>query len=269
MKKVRKLLPISCYDIPGMERWLEQQADAGLFPVSIGSWATFTHDGVPGTRFRLEPEGMDATPSEDQLELYRDGGWNYALTVGAAYFLFYTTDPAAPELYTDHESRGLSLERLEKRFLRHRRIHMFLYLLLVLLFGWALFIYRSKFDAQPDPLAKLPLLLLELCNPLILLILASAIFSWRISRRDTRTLCRTCQALKNGLPPPPSPGPSRRMVREQAVSLALVPVLLVTYGTVFLSNHGVFSLPTDQFSRPYVALQSLEQVEVALSLIHI
>ena len=46
-RKVRKILPVSPCDIRGLEAWLEEQANAGLFPVSIGSWAVFTTDGVP------------------------------------------------------------------------------------------------------------------------------------------------------------------------------------------------------------------------------
>ena len=115
-RKVRKILPVYPCDIRGLEAWLEEQANAGLFPVSIGSWAVFTTDGVPGTRFRLEPYDRGRTaPTEEQQELYRRAGWSYALNVApAGCWLFYTADPAAVELYSDHESRGLSLERLER-----------------------------------------------------------------------------------------------------------------------------------------------------------
>lgn len=37
MKKVRKMLPVSIADISGLEKWLEDQANHGLFPVRIGS----------------------------------------------------------------------------------------------------------------------------------------------------------------------------------------------------------------------------------------
>ena len=81
-RKVRKILPVSPCDIRGLEAWLEEQANAGLFPVSIGSWAVFTTDGVPGTRFRLEPYDRGRTaPTEEQQELYRRAGWSYALNV--------------------------------------------------------------------------------------------------------------------------------------------------------------------------------------------
>lgn len=55
VKKIRKIIPLSIYDIPGMENWLEEQANAGLFPVFLDGWATFEPTGIPGTRFRLEP----------------------------------------------------------------------------------------------------------------------------------------------------------------------------------------------------------------------
>ena len=99
-RKVRKILPVSPCDIRGLEAWLEEQANAGLFPVSIGSWAVFTTDSVPGTRFRLEPYDRGRTaPTEEQRELYRRAGWSYALNVApAGCWLFYTADPAAVEL---------------------------------------------------------------------------------------------------------------------------------------------------------------------------
>ena len=107
MEKVRKIVPISLYDIPGMERWLEEQAKEGLFPIFLDAWATFTPTGVPGTRFRLEPWGKEGKgPSEEQLELYRQAGWEYILTVGRAYYLFFNPDPNAPDLYSDHQSRA-------------------------------------------------------------------------------------------------------------------------------------------------------------------
>ena len=79
MSTIRKIIPFSLYDIPGLEQWLEGQANQGLFPTHLGSWATFEDRGVPGTRFRLDPfanragEGLE--PTQEKLELYRQAGW--------------------------------------------------------------------------------------------------------------------------------------------------------------------------------------------------
>lgn len=265
MKKIRKLLPLSVYDIPGIEAWLEDQANAGLFPVFLDAWVTFESTGVPGTRFRLEPWGTEGTsPSEEQLELYRQAGWEYALTVGRVYYLFYTTDPDAPDLYSDPQSRGMSLERLEKRVQRYRRFEILLWSLVGVFLAWALF-FPSKFDVQYDPLAKLPLLLLHLFNPILLLFFILGVFLWHQRLRDWRILAKTCRALKEGLPPPPSPGPSRAMAREQKITLILIPILLAALVFQFMSNHGRLTVPVEDFTRPYVALQELEQVELVRS----
>lgn len=263
MKKIRKFLPLSIYDIPGIESWLEEQANAGLFPVFLDGWAAFEHTGVPGTRFRLEPWGkVGAAPSEEQLELYRQAGWEYALTVGRVYFLFYTTDRDAVELYSDHQSRGQSLERLEKRLQHYRRVRTAIWSVLGLLLVWVLFFFRSKFDVQPNPLAGLPLTLLELCNPFVLLALAVLFFGWRQERQGRHILEKTCQALKAGLAPPPSRGPSPVLIRERKISLILTPILFVGLVLMFLGNHGMLAVPVEEFTRPYVALQDLEQMEL-------
>lgn len=263
MKKIRTLLPLSIYDIPGIQRWLEERADGGLFPVYLDSWVTFTPTGVPGTRFRLEPWGKAGTePSEEQLALYRQAGWEYAFPVGRVYFLFYTTDPEARELYTDLESRGMSLERLEKRVRSYRRSRAAVCALLAALLVWAVFFSAGRFDVQPAPLIKLPLLLLDLFHPFVLLALAViAFFAWQ-GRRDYRILTRTCQALREGLPPPPSPGPSRAFAREQLLTLVLTAVFLMGQCLLLLQNRGRFTVPVDEFTRPYIALQALEDVEL-------
>ncbi|MGE4484536.1 MAG: DUF2812 domain-containing protein, partial [Oscillospiraceae bacterium] len=116
MKTVYKILPVSLYDIPGLEQWLEEQAGLGLSPTHLGSYAAFTRDGVPGTRYRLEPWRKAGTePAPEQLELYHNAGWEYAFPIARAYFLFYTTDPDAPELHSDLATRGQSLDHLAKQ----------------------------------------------------------------------------------------------------------------------------------------------------------
>ena len=150
MSMIRKIIPVSLYDIPGLEGWLEEQASQGLFPTSLGSWAVFEDRGLPGTRFRLDPfanrtgEGLE--PTEEKLELYRQAGWEYAFRVGRAYFLFYTTDPQAPELFSDHQSQWLSLNRLVKDLRSYRRRKIVLWSLLGILFLAALFLGFSGME---------------------------------------------------------------------------------------------------------------------------
>ena len=264
MSMIRKIIPVSLYDIPGLEHWLEEQANQGLFPTSLGSWAVFEERDVPGVRFRLDPfanragEGLEPTP--EKLELYRAAGWEYAFRVGRAYFLFYTTDPQAPELFSDYQSQGLSLDRLVRGLRSYRRRKAVLWSLLGILFLAALFLGHS-YDVQPDHFVRLPLILLYAFDPILLLFLAGMFFySLPIDRRDRKTLFATYNALKEGLPPPPSPGPSRRIVRENIAALVLSPILVAVVLYNQFGDSRLTLRPVEEFTAPYISLYDLEQV---------
>ena len=263
MKTVQKLIPVSLYDIPGLEAWLEGRANQGLFPTRLGFWATFEDTGVPGTRFRLEPWGkMGNEPPPEQLELYRQAGWEYKAILCRPYVLFYTTDPDAVELYTDWESRGMSLERLEKETRIYSGLRMTRWVILAAAILLFLILPRSSHDVQPVSFASLPMVLLLLFHPVILLFLLWATLTFRRWRRNRTALKNTCRALRAGLPPPPSPGSSRAIVREQLLILILIPVLVIGWILLSAETHRDLAIPVEDFSRPYVTLQELEQEPV-------
>ena len=260
--KIRKILPVSPYDIPGLETWLEEQANEGLFPVYISGfltrWATFTREGKPGTRFRVQAlgkRGLEPTP--EQIELYLQAGWHYAFRIGRAFHLFYTTDPTAPELFNDPQSRAMALETAPKTSQTFNRAFALCWLLIAAVVVWCI-IDGSKFDVQPAPFARLPLILLYLTNPALLLVLLIILFFLSVDIRDQRIMKRTLKALKAGLPPPPSPGPSKRFIRQNWIALATCVPLLI------LSLYGVIRIPETlgNTSRSYLSLQALEQVEI-------
>lgn len=248
-RKVRKILPVSPCDIRGLEAWLEEQANAGLFPVSIGSWAVFTTDGVPGTRFRLEPYDQGRTaPTEEQQELYRRAGWSYALNVApAGCWLFYTADPAAVELYSDHESRGLSLERLERAARRAWRSSLLLGVVLAAVSVWLLLFWSGGMAAR----GGLPLVWLRVFDPTFLVLLLCQGAAFGRSCRNAGLLRRACQALRQGMDMPPSAGPSRRIVWENVISLAAVFLLALLLAGQWMERRGV---PLEDFRQPYVEL---------------
>lgn len=260
MKTTRVWTPVSLYDIPGLEHWLEEKANEGLFPINLGSWSSFRPGALPHTRFRVEVWGkMGTEPAPEQLELYEAQGWRYAFPIGRAYFLFYTEDPGAPDLYTDYESRAFSLERLERqlrRFVWRKRI---IYLAVIAVTAW-LFFKALQFDVQPDFFVRLPLLPLYAGDPVLLLFVVYGLFCWSSSRRDRRMLRRTYQALKQGLPPPPSPGPSRRIVWENRISLFLLLPMTVLVLYLYFGNSALTTCPVEEFTSPYVSLRDLEQV---------
>jgi len=256
VKTVFKILPVSLYDIPGLEQWLEEQASLGLFPTHLGSYAAFTKDGVPGTRYRLEPWGKIGTePTPEQLELYHAAGWEYAFSIARTYFLFYTTDPNAPELYSDLATRGQSLDRLARRVKKARASRLLIPALALAMLLAVLFRFTSCFDVQPDPWARLPLLLLYLTHPMLLFFLIIMCFQTPRDFRDYRTLLNTHQALKNGLPPQSSPGPGKKVVLGNIAQLILTPVLVLC---LILNYTTAQSKEIAQFDLPYVSLSDME-----------
>lgn len=253
-----KLATVSWYDIPGMERWLEEQANQGRFPVRLGRvLCTFDQTGVPGSRFRLEPFGAERKPSQEQLELHEQAGWTYVMTVARAYFLFYTTDPEAPELYIDWASQGLSLDRMARRMRRQRIDWLLLPLLLLLMV-----IYTETRDparalyVQPSSLQnRLVQGLLTYTSfhhfPFYALVIAEAVRFWFESRIFTKTY----QNLKHGLPPPPTPGNKKRV---WLINATLFPFLLAIVSIwVLTSRMG------PAYEPPYIPLAQLEQVLAA------
>lgn len=256
MKTVYKILPVSLFDIPGLEQWLEEAANLGLFPTHLGSYAAFTKGGVPGTRYRLEPWGkMGTEPTPEQLELYHSAGWEYAFSIARTYFLFYTTDPNAPELYSDLATRGQSLDRLARRIKKARASRLFIPAIALAMLAM-LVSFAVRYDAQPDPWAGLPLLLLYLTNPMLLFFLIIMCFQTPRDFQDYRTLLDTHLALKNGLPPRPSPGPGKKVVLGNIAQLILAPVLVLC---LILNYTTAQSKEIAQFDLPYVSLSDMEE----------
>jgi len=264
-RDVYKIIPVSLSDIPGLEGWLEEQANLGLFPLRLSSYAHFCHKGVPGTRFRLEPSGREKYPSQEQLELYGQAGWHYATRVGKIFFLYYAEDSGAPELYTDWSSRGISLDRLAKKVkAAYRRKLLGLVLLTLLLFLEILLfsvLPAGKYDVQPNPGARLALLPLVLANPIMLFCILSLATLYREGRRECRLLLAAHRNLSEGLPPPPSPGPSRWVWGRNAVLLFSIPILCVIWSCTFFKIGE--TVPLERFRRPYVPLEQIEQVPTA------
>lgn len=261
MGKVYKIIPVSLYDMPGLERWLEDMADAGLFPTHIGAYASFTREGRPGTRFRLDPFGKSGSePTGEQLELYRRAGWEYVCNVGRIFYLFHTADPAAPELHTDLVTLGQSLDRLAKRVRRAKWHHILYPLLLPLIFLLPQLLPASRFDVQPKQFGQFAITLLGLSSPGFLFFLAFMVFTFIHEIREFRYLLALHRNLKDGLPPPSSPVPGKKILRYNAALLLLLPVSILSLVWIFLWRDTV---PLEEFDQPYIALADLEETPMA------
>lgn len=260
MKKIRKMLPVSIYDLSGLETWLEEQAKAGLFPVFMNSWVTFTPTALPGTRFRLEPrEGDGDSPGPEMLEKCREAGWDFALTVGSLYYLFYTTRPGVSELCFDDRGRMEYMARIERRSRRSRLIGWAVFLLTAALGLWGLLHFQSRFDVQPDPFARWPLILLYLFKTTVLIMAAALLLIYRQSRQDRRAMrksSRVSEKLRRKV------SPSRWAAVGNILVMALAVLVLIGGLCRALELNPLDHIAMEKFRRPYVDIQELESREV-------
>ncbi|MCI9156159.1 MAG: DUF2812 domain-containing protein [Lawsonibacter sp.] len=245
--------PVSLYNIQGLEGWLEEQARAGLFPLRItGDYTRFERrEAAPHPRFRLEAANGRELAEPERLELYQQAGWQYFGKATPLYFLFYTLDPAAPELHTDPVTRGLSLEWLAGQVEKARRKQRIwrLVLLGLLVLGTVL-IWQT--DAR-----RLPLYFLDMSGTALIFLLLFVWF-WREEERDFHLLLDLQRSLELGLTPEPSR--PRRWSRRSIPFWITIPLAILVLALVIADRLELFPIyvPLEDFSRPYVNLQQLE-----------
>lgn len=124
-KLVHRVIPCPQYDVSGMECWLADMAEQGLFLQEDGFFcgiATF-EQGKPGKRkYRLQAAGKSTSmwadnggnPDEEEIELNGEFGWKYVAKRGE-FYVYFTDDPDARELHTDKEVQALAMNAMKKR----------------------------------------------------------------------------------------------------------------------------------------------------------
>lgn len=122
---VYRLPPCPTYDIAGMENWLSDLAEEGLFLTQDGffaGFATFEYKTPQKAKYRLEAAQKKPSmwsddggePDQDQLELSEKYSWEYIAKRGD-FFIYRSLDPSARELNTDPDVQALALNTVKKR----------------------------------------------------------------------------------------------------------------------------------------------------------
>lgn len=107
-----RVTPANGYDIPALEKWLEEQAAQGwLFSYTTGPLTHFERGEETPLRIHLEPAREKTEDPDPELdELYRQAGWHCLGVFRKNYFVYASQDPEA-QAYTDPESQGYALGR--------------------------------------------------------------------------------------------------------------------------------------------------------------
>ena len=139
MKTVRKLTPVSPYDIQGLESWLQDMAREGLYLTKYrNSFCTFTRKAPGAVRYRVEYCKPDrrgpVSPPQALIDLYQDFGWTYVCpAAGASMSIFFTDDPQAEEPHTDPPLQGELVDQMARPQRKSLLVTLACYLVLAFL----------------------------------------------------------------------------------------------------------------------------------------
>lgn len=127
----RKSIPISAYDLPAFESWLEDLAQEGLFLVSLNGYGGKFRQGEPKKMtYRVEiPKYFDRKPPKKMEEMYQEFGWEFICTYYQNGFIFASEAENPVELHTDPitQSEGV------RDFYREQRNEVIICIILLLL----------------------------------------------------------------------------------------------------------------------------------------
>ena len=118
---VKKNIPCSFYDIPGLESWLDEMALQGLFLKNFSrqfDWAVFEVGDPRPVRYRLDPVGKSAGRGREREEPYAEMGWQFVDCIRGLYYIFSCGDPDAPELHSDPATLGYALNNAIQKQIR-------------------------------------------------------------------------------------------------------------------------------------------------------
>ncbi|WP_372999096.1 DUF2812 domain-containing protein [Lutispora sp.] len=184
-KVVKRLMLDDIYAIGRNESWFSAMASKGLHLKKFGHLFVSFEKGEPKkTKYRIDY--LEKAPSQEQLDVYKDCGWNFIANNGYFYVFSANEKSCATELHTDPIEQGFSLSELNIR-LRNNLITLSIAMLLFLglmisiyCFNDELYLYMIKGQFTQQML----LMIVELH------IFYSAIRNYRITRNLKQSLLR-------------------------------------------------------------------------------
>ena len=253
-----RCVPVERFDLAGRTKWYESLALEGLYPSSGYWWPLyFLKKGeAQRLRYALEPVRKRKKPEPDLklgeadpdgpdaalMELYEASGWRYVCK-DVDFYLFSTADPAAPEPYSDEDSRAESMAALDRRLRRSALCGIGILVIFALML---VLVYRTSS-------ARLSMLLAVIPLTYSVMFVVGFIDSVRV----WRSIHRLRVGLREGgvLPPTPPrrPGAVKRWHEIYQVMLCIFLAAIVSF---FLFNHFP---PSIKNGGAYPILAQIEQ----------
>ena len=233
MSMIRKIIPVSLYDIPGLggAGWRSRPARV-CFPPAWAPGPVFEDRGLPGTRFRLDPSPTGSargwSPQRKSWSCTGRPGGSMPSGWAGPISLFYTTDPQAPELFSDYQgARSCPWTGWSRTFAPTADGRLCCGACLVSC-SWPSCFLGHSYDVQPDHFVRLPLILLQLFNPVLLFFPDRSMLLLPPHRPPgPQDPVRHLQRSEGGgFPPPRHRDPAEGSSGENIAALILSPVLV-------------------------------------------
>ena len=143
-KFVKRFLLGDLWDYGKNESWFSDMAAKGLHLQSLGNWLAVFEKGQPKkTRYRIEI--LEEDPSSEQLDLYKEFGWELVTNKQIFYVFSSPEELKAPELQTDPMEQSFTFRMIKKQ-IKKSTIVISLALMTIL----ALIFYQFFLDDEPD-----------------------------------------------------------------------------------------------------------------------
>lgn len=123
-KTYYRLAPCPAYDVEGMESWLEDMAEEGLFLTEDGffcGFGFFHREGPRKARYRLQASDSqggflsdDYEPLKEEQELNMALGWEHVTRHGE-FYIYRSIREDVRELNTDPEVQAITMKMVQKR----------------------------------------------------------------------------------------------------------------------------------------------------------
>jgi len=123
-KTYYRLAPCASYDVEGLESWLEDMAEQGLFLSSDGFFCGFGffHKGEPRkAKYRLQARDSHGSfitdvyePLKEEMELSKALGWEFVVSHGE-FFIYRSMRDNVPELNSDPKVQAITMKMVQKR----------------------------------------------------------------------------------------------------------------------------------------------------------
>ncbi len=250
MDKIIKKLPIDdMWNMGKSESWYSDMAKEGLHLKGFGHIHVKFEKGEPSqTRYRIDI--LYKKPSHEQLDVYKDCGWDFIANTGVFYVFSSPEGSNAPELHTDLTEQSFTLDNLNKILKRNVIIIVISILFYIGMILGIMFLYDEPYLFFIDGDFILPVL--------VTVISICSLFS---SIRNYTYIKELKKSLINGIPINHKENWKKAHVVNKVINI--ISLLIAVAGIILPVNHMIkcdeYTLPESKNNLPIIMLADIEE----------